>query len=81
MYYLRRVGYEWLPVGLSSLRGVEPFEVNQVLCSKIRRPIPPFGPDWHEVLTIWGRTVAGRGLIVAIQPLTQWNSQIIGALP
>ena len=53
--------------------------MNQVLYSKVRRPIPAFGPDGHEVLTIWGRTVAGRGLIVAIRPLSRWNWQIIGA--
>lgn len=81
MYYLGQVGYEWLPAGLRDLRGIEPYEVMQVLNSKIRRPVTAYGPDGHEVLTIWGRTVAGRGLIVAIRPLpqTRWNSQIIGA--
>jgi hypothetical protein len=51
----------------------------QVLNSKIRRPVPGYGPHGHELLTIWGRTAAGRGLIVAIRQLSQWDWQILGA--
>jgi hypothetical protein len=73
------VGYEWLPAGLTSLRGIQPFEVLQVLNSKTRRPIPATGPDGHQVLTIWGRPTAERGLIVAVRPLSRWDWQIISA--
>jgi hypothetical protein len=74
-----RVGYEWLTPGLRSLRGIEPYEVMQVLNSKLRRPVPATGPDGHRALTIWGRTATGRGLIVALRPLSQWDWQIITA--
>ena len=66
-------------MGLQSLRGIEPCEVLQVLSSKNRRPIPATGPDGHQVLTIWGRTAQGRGVIVAIRPLSHWDWQIISA--
>jgi hypothetical protein len=75
------VGYEWLQVGLQRSRGVEPYEVNQVLYSKIRRPVPGYGPDGLWVLTIWGRTHAGRPLIVMLRPLARVDWQIITALP
>jgi len=78
-YYPQRVGYEWLLVGLRDLRGIEPHEVMQVVVSKIRRPISAYGPDGHELLTIWGRTNAGKGLIVAVRQLSRWDWQIIGA--
>jgi hypothetical protein len=73
------VGYEWLEIGLQRLRGIEPHEVMQVLTSKTRRPVPATGPDGHMVLTIWGRTTAGRPLIVGTRRLSQWDRQIIGA--
>lgn len=73
------MGYEWLDVGLQSLRGVEPHEAMQVIYSKVRRPRPIFGPHGHHALTIWGRTPAGKGVIVAIRQLSQWDWQIITA--
>jgi hypothetical protein len=73
------VGYEWLEIGLQRLRGIEPHEVMQVLTSKIRKPVSATGPDGHPVLTIWGRTHAGRPLIVGTRQLTKRDRQIIGA--
>jgi hypothetical protein len=73
------MGYEWLEAGLRSLRGIEPFEVMQVLNGKIRRPVPATGPDGHWVLTIWGRTALDRPVIVAIRRLSSWDWQIITA--
>jgi hypothetical protein len=79
VYYPWLVGYEWLQPGLGALRGIEPYEVMHVLISAIRRPVPATGPHGHELLTIWGRTAAGRGLIVGIRQLSQWDWQILGA--
>jgi hypothetical protein len=73
------VGYEWLDIGLRLLVGVEPFEVMQVIYSKIRRPVPGFGPDGQRALTIWGRTNAGKPIIVMIRPLGGFDWQIITA--
>jgi hypothetical protein len=75
------VGYEWLDAGLRSLRDLEPYEVMQVIFSERRRPIPATNPDGRRVLTIWGRTAAGRPVIVMIRPLpgSQWDWQILGA--
>jgi hypothetical protein len=73
------VGFEWLEAGLEALRGIEPYEVVQVLSSKRRWPRPATGPDGHPVLTIWGRTEAGRPLVVVTRQLSQWDWQIIGA--
>lgn len=71
--------YEWLEIGLRLLRGIEPQEVMQVLNSSKRWPRSATGPDGHPVLTIWGRTRAGRPLIVGTRPLAKWDWQIIGA--
>jgi hypothetical protein len=49
-----------------------------VIFGKVRRPVPATGPDGHQVLTIWGRTHAGRPLIVGTRVLNQWDKQIIG---
>jgi hypothetical protein len=75
------VGYEWLDIGLRNLRDVEPYEVNQVLYGKTRRPVPGRGPDGVWVLTIWGRTNAARPLIVVIRPMGGFDWQIITARP
>jgi hypothetical protein len=61
------VGYEWLPTVLSVLRGIEPYEVRQVLDQRRRWPRPAVGGG-IPVLAIWGRTSAGRRLIVVLRP-------------
>lgn len=73
------MGYEWLEAGLQALRGIEPHEVVQVLSSRRRWPRAAVGPDGHPVLTIWGRTQAGRALVVVTRRLSRWDWQIIGA--
>lgn len=73
------VGYEWLEPGLQALRGIEPHEVMQVLGGERRWPRPATGPDGHQVMAIWGRTPAGRTLIVVVRQLARWDWQIIGA--
>jgi hypothetical protein len=79
MKYRCGVGYEWLEVGLQSLRGVEPHEVMQVIYSKMRRPRPTISPEGHRVLTIYGRTPEGTGVVIALRPLSQWDWQIVSA--
>jgi hypothetical protein len=81
MYYPRPVGYEWLPAGLRSLVDVEPYEVNQVLYAKVRRPIPAVDPAGLWLLTIWGRTNTGRALVIGIRQVSRWDWQIISARP
>jgi hypothetical protein len=73
------VSYEWLVAGLLALHDIEPYEVLQVLATKSRWPRLATGPDGHRLLTIWGRTGAGRPLIVAVRRLDQWDWQILGA--
>jgi hypothetical protein len=62
-----RVGYEWLPLLLQTLVGIEPSEVLQVLQKGRRWPRPAVG-DGIPMLAIWGRTRAGRYLIVVLRP-------------
>jgi hypothetical protein len=76
------VGYEWLSAGLDALRGIEPYEVQQVLRASRRWPRPGRDPvTGVEILTVWGRTRTGRGLLVAVRHLQGLDWQIIGARP
>ena len=50
-----------------------------MLSSQRRWPHPAVGPDGHPVLTIWGRTQAGRPLVVVTRRLSRLDWQIIGA--
>lgn len=79
-YYAGRVPYEWESWSLAALKGIEPHEVRHVLEDTPRRwPRPAVGPDGLEVLTIWGRTRAGRSLIVAVRHADGRTWKIIGA--
>ncbi|MQA25464.1 MAG: hypothetical protein GEU94_08325 [Micromonosporaceae bacterium] len=63
------MGYEWAPSLLDKLAGIEAYEVRQVLEEKRPRlPRPAVGGDGVQVLTVWGRTRAGRRLIVVLRP-------------
>ena len=62
------VGYEWAPSLLDKLVGIEAYEVRQILEEKRPRwPRPAVGGDGVHVLTVWGRTRAGRRLIVVLR--------------
>lgn len=66
---LRGVVYTWTRWALARLRGIEPWEVMQVLTDPGRPRWPRRGIDdasGASVLTIWGRTAAGRALIVGV---------------
>jgi hypothetical protein len=67
-YTLGAVGYEWLPALLAALVGIEPYEVREVLEEGRRWPRPALGAHGLQVLAIWGRTAAGRYLIVVLRP-------------
>lgn len=70
--------YEWEAWALRALVGVEPYEVRQVLDAALRWPRPGAGPSGLKVLTIWGRTRAGRALIVAMHHVGGSKWKIIG---
>ena len=74
------MGYEWLGPALDALRGIEPYEVLQVLGSGRRWPRPARDPvTGVEVLTVWGRTDVDRALLVAVRRVDGLDWQIAGA--
>jgi hypothetical protein len=74
------VPYEWEEWGLRSLLGIEPYEVRQVLDGKTRWPRAATDPSTRlRVVTIWGRTTAGRPLIVGVRQVEGFNWKILGA--
>jgi hypothetical protein len=81
LYYTGLVPYEWLPTAfvVLALRGVQEHEVLQVLYGQQRRPVPMRDLAGVPVLNIWGRTKAGRPLIVTVRPVSGFDSQIVGA--
>jgi hypothetical protein len=73
------VPYRWLPIALESLRGIEPYEVQQALAAEVRWPRLARSETGLAVLTVWARTEAGRGLIIAVRPAGPMDWEIIGA--
>jgi hypothetical protein len=64
---------------LSALVGIEPYEVRQALEAKRRWPRPGTGPSGARVLTVWGRSLDGRALIVAVYHISGFTWKIVGA--
>lgn len=60
------------------MAGVEPYEVVQVTASPRRWPRPAVARG-VRILTIFGRTRAGRPLVVFLRQDGQWDWLIIGA--
>lgn len=75
------VGYEWSSWALNALQGIEPGEVLQVLNAPRRWPRVGRSDLGLNVLTIWGRTRAGRPLLVAVRQVGEWDFEILGARP
>jgi hypothetical protein len=73
------VGFEWVLEVLDKLLGVEPHEVSQVLSARRRWPRPAFTVGGFEVLTVWGRSLTGRPLLVALKRKDEWDWWIVGA--
>jgi hypothetical protein len=73
------VPYEWDDWALAALISIEQHEVREVLEAKRRRPRRATSATGIAVLTVWGRTAAGRPLIVAVYHLTGLTWKIIGA--
>ncbi|GAA5197526.1 hypothetical protein GCM10023322_68940 [Rugosimonospora acidiphila] len=72
--------YEWEEWAIRALLGIEPYEVRQVLEAKRRWPRPALDRSVGlQVLTIWGRTLTGRPLIVAVHHVSDLTWKIIGA--
>ncbi len=61
------MAYDWLPYLLAQLVGIDAYEVRQVLEEGRRRPKPAV-EDGMRFLGMWGRTRAGRPLIVTLRP-------------
>jgi hypothetical protein len=72
------MGFEWSPWALAALGDVAPYEVNQALQGSWPRPAAG-GPAGLRVLTFWGRTRAGRPLLIAARRVDEWSWLIIGA--
>lgn len=65
---------------MRALIGIEPYEVRQVLEAGRRWPRPGANHSTGvRVLTIWGRTRAGRGLVVAVYHVAGFTWKIVGA--
>jgi hypothetical protein len=73
------VAYEWIEVVLAKLVGIDPSEVTEVLSDERRWPRPAIALGGVEVLTMWGRTDAGRPLMVALRRKDDWDWWIAGA--
>ena len=70
--------YRWVPLALDSLRGIEPHEVHQTLGAKRRLPVPGVSGG-VRVLAVFGRTHAGRLLMVLIHLGDDFDHHITGA--
>jgi hypothetical protein len=73
------VGFEWPEWALAGLRGIEPGEVLAVLNAERRWPRTMVSDTGVQVLTVWGRTRAGRALLVAVRQVGRWDWEILGA--
>jgi hypothetical protein len=73
------MGCSWTRWSLSGLKGIEPFEVLQVLDAERRWPHRAHSPSGVTVLTIWARTRGGRPLIVAVRQVSEREWLIVGA--
>jgi hypothetical protein len=66
--YFGWMGWNWVPGVMDSLDGIEPYEVSQVLGSAKRWPRPGASRDTGiGSLTIWGRTWAGRPMMIGVR--------------
>ncbi|GGK28172.1 hypothetical protein GCM10010124_21000 [Pilimelia terevasa] len=72
------MGYDWLPAALESLRGVQPHEVTQVLAAPRRMPVAAISGG-VRIITVAGRTLTGRALIVAVRRIDDFDQLILGA--
>ena len=72
------MGYDWLAWALTTLTGIEPAEVVEVLMAPRRLPTAATSGGVPFV-AISGRTAAGRPLIVAVRRIRDFDQQIIGA--
>lgn len=61
-----------------ALKGIEPYEVLQVLAARRRLPIPGRSGG-IPVLAIIGRTRTGRALLVVVHVGSDFDQEIVGA--
>lgn len=80
--YAVPVGYTWLPGRFSILVAVEAYEVMQVLEGFGRRwPRPVTGPRGLPMVGVFGRTSAGRCIVVYIRHDHDLEWTIVGSRP
>ncbi|WP_189168190.1 hypothetical protein [Pilimelia anulata] len=72
------MGYDWLPQALEALRGIQPYEVTQVLGAERRMPVAAISAG-VRIITIAGRTLTGRALVVAVRRVDDFDQLILGA--
>jgi uncharacterized DUF497 family protein len=75
------VPYEWLTAAFADIakHGIQEYEVLQVLGSQRRLVKPMRHSSGLQVLAIYGRTGAGRLLVVFVRRIGRFDSAIIGA--
>ena len=74
------MGYDWPDWALDHLHGIEPWEVMQVLTGKNPRwPRRGKSRNGIPILTIWGRTAAGRVLVIGVYQVTTWQWNVTSA--
>jgi hypothetical protein len=76
------VGYTWLPGRFAILVDVEPYEVMHILERPGRQlPRRAIGPHGLPLVGIFGRTAAGRALVVYVRHDAGLDWTIVGARP
>jgi hypothetical protein len=76
------VTFEWHYNAMDWLlaSSIEPGEVLSVLQGARRRwPRPTYAPGIGRLVTIWGVTPTGRGLIIVTRPLGGFDQEIVAA--
>ncbi|HEX6077449.1 MAG TPA: hypothetical protein VFZ32_19600 [Micromonosporaceae bacterium] len=72
--------YRWIPAVLAALKGIEPYEVIQALSASRRLPVAGRAGRGVPVVGIFGRTRAGRLLVVVVRLVPDSFDQEIAAV-
>jgi hypothetical protein len=78
--YAGDVVYRWIPAVLAALKGIEPYEVIQALTAFRRLPVAGRAGHSVPVVGIFGRTWAGRLLLIVVRLVPDSLDQEIAAV-